>query len=683
MRLRVLSVSLIWFALLFAAISWVPRLREHQWLDAERQEFQRAVDNAVSELIAGPERFVFPAEGTSSGSNSGFQSDENVNSAGDLQSSTSNQLESQFDSNRFQRLIRSIETRRFLQVSSEPIDSAAQRSEVPRPEGYQFSGGFVNFFGRRELGGKAFLFRRTLEAPAFSSAAETILWVTIGLVGWGHACLAIWPVRSFLKDANAIFQALPVVLSERPLDGESMKGRLAEAFEPVAAIDQSFGLRNTSQLATALRATQHVLLERLSETSSLRFQNDRTYDLLSQLREGIISLNPELEIEVVNEAAQRFLAIQESPNIQSNTESRKLVEMVRIPEVLDIAKRTLQLQSPQRCDLVQPSVNRFLRISGLPLPHPMGKGVLLTIADVSDSVRAENMRREFTTSVSHELKTPLAAIRAFSETLLLGAIDDPDNNRRFVERIEEQSERLEGLVNDLLELSRIQSAANLDFETFSISDLFGTLSKAWKEIAITKSIAIEQTIECPDELLESNRYAISTILNNLLSNAIRYSPNGSTITMRASVGTELDLQQLEQEKSLASNTSAASMNTAPENLSNPDPSASNAISKEQDKPEHADSIEHPTFIVLSIADQGIGIHKEDQERIFERFFRVDRARTSNPNLAVGGSGLGLSIVRNLARAIGARTMVESKVGSGSIFSLWIPRKKTPTSSQSH
>jgi two-component system phosphate regulon sensor histidine kinase PhoR len=231
----------------------------------------------------------------------------------------------------------------------------------------------------------------------------------------------------------------------------------------------------------------------------------------------------------------------------------------------------------------------------------------------------ENYRRDFTANVSHELKTPLSAIKAYSETLLMGAIDDPDAAVRFVTSIGEQANRLDQLIRGLMQLSRIQTMPErLELAPIYLADIVRSVVREQSTVAESNQISIINHIE-EDEFADDHltvlaeHESLRTVFGNLLSNAIRYSKKGGTVEIKT------------------------------ENT--------------------------PDTIDLLVIDHGIGIPAEDINRIFERFYTVDKARSRDS----GGTGLGLSIVKHLTAAIGGNIRVSSVLGSGSTFRVSLKR----------
>jgi two-component system, OmpR family, phosphate regulon sensor histidine kinase PhoR len=269
---------------------------------------------------------------------------------------------------------------------------------------------------------------------------------------------------------------------------------------------------------------------------------------------------------------------------------------------------------------------------------PEATRLILTIEDLTELRRLETVRRDFVSHVSHELRTPLAAVKLLAETLLRALEDDPAAARTFAERIGVQIDHLSQMVVELLELSRIESGKiSLRSEPTDMAGLVEVVIDRMRPLAEAKQIALLATAPdgLPDVQIDANR--IGEVLVNLIHNAIKYTPEGGDVTigMRAS----------------------------------------------------CDALERPELVV-EVRDTGIGISEEDLERVFERFFKVDRSRArrdeprrplddgdqdSNPELnAAAGTGLGLAIAKHLVEMHGGRIWARSSPGRGSTFSFSLP-----------
>jgi two-component system phosphate regulon sensor histidine kinase PhoR len=227
--------------------------------------------------------------------------------------------------------------------------------------------------------------------------------------------------------------------------------------------------------------------------------------------------------------------------------------------------------------------------------------------------KLERIRKDFVINVSHELRTPLASIQGYTETLMDGALDDPDHNMRFLGIIRHNAERLARITSDLLTLSRIElKRREFHFEMREVNEFLTLAADIMQPIAARKEIRLEVQRAAEDCVACCDAEAVSQILSNLLDNAVKYTPVGGRIIVGASPGDE--------------------------------------------------------YVEIFVRDTGIGIPAEDLPRLFERFYRVDKARSRE----LGGTGLGLSIVKHLVFAHGGVTRVESRVGEGSTFCFTLP-----------
>lgn len=244
--------------------------------------------------------------------------------------------------------------------------------------------------------------------------------------------------------------------------------------------------------------------------------------------------------------------------------------------------------------------------------------VLQLQTEHSELEKLERIRKDFVINVSHELRTPLASIQGYTETLMDGAIDDRENNMRFLNIIRHNAERLTRLTADLLTLSRIElKTQEFRFATYDVNGLIGDILETVRPIAERKQIRLEQQPAAENTEAYCDSEALYQILSNLLDNAVKYTPENGTITVGA----------------------------------RPVVDARGA---------HR--------IEIFVRDSGPGIPPEDQPRLFERFYRVDKARSRE----LGGTGLGLAIVKHLVRAHGGEVRVESQLGHGATFLFTLP-----------
>lgn len=226
--------------------------------------------------------------------------------------------------------------------------------------------------------------------------------------------------------------------------------------------------------------------------------------------------------------------------------------------------------------------------------------------DITNLQKLENLRREFVANVSHELKTPITSIKGFAETLIEGAKNDEQSLDMFLNIILKESNRIESLVTDLLDLSHIEQQKELEINYMNLSELAINIIDNLQTQAYNKRIKIQSEIE-KDVIIEAHENKIAQVITNLLSNAINYSSEDNKVIVR--------------------------------------------VYRNDNK------------VYLEIQDYGIGISETDQKRIFERFYRVDKARSRDS----GGTGLGLSITKHIVEAHNGRIDVKSEPGKGSIF----------------
>jgi two-component system phosphate regulon sensor histidine kinase PhoR len=371
----------------------------------------------------------------------------------------------------------------------------------------------------------------------------------------------------------------------------------------------------------------HALNEtaaRLEQTiRTLTDERNRSAAILSSMVEGVAVVDEESRLRFVNDAFCRELGLSQEAARQINEsprrEGRPMVEMVRHSELLAVVQQALRGEAVARAEVAvgAPGTQRHFAVAAGPVRSASSSdgvtGAVLVLHDISELRRLERVRRDFVANVSHEFKTPLTAIQGFAETLLGGALDDAANRTRFLEIIREHASRLARLTDDLLRLSSIE-AGQLDFEMLpvSIPDLIESCVETARFRASQKKLALR--VECPEDLpkVRGDARRLAEILQNLLDNAVQYTPEGGQIIVRASAGSR--------------------------------------------------------GVGIAVADTGIGIPSDQLQRIFERFYRVDAARSRE----AGGTGLGLSIARHLAEAHGGRIEVQSAVGRGSTFTLIVP-----------
>jgi len=329
---------------------------------------------------------------------------------------------------------------------------------------------------------------------------------------------------------------------------------------------------------------------------------------LDTARESVLVVGPDLRVAAANQAAFTNFSRR-----GAGIEGRRLSEVIRDADLHDAFRWTLEQGEPSdlRVELISGDVRKF-EVYVSPFELEGRRHAIGYFHDVTQVERLEIIRQEFLSNISHELRTPLTSILAFVETLEDGAIDDTENNRRFLGVIRRNAERMRALISDILELSLIESGSvsietrEIDLKPF-VDAIFGDLSAkaAARQIALVNDVPTNTPATCDPIRLEQ-------MLTNLVDNAIKFNRDGGNVTLRAE----------------------------------------NSAGRCR----------------ISVADTGEGILPEHLNRIFERFYRADRARTSD----VGGTGLGLAIVKHLARLHGGEVSAVSVLGTGSTFTVELP-----------
>ena len=329
---------------------------------------------------------------------------------------------------------------------------------------------------------------------------------------------------------------------------------------------------------------------------------------LSALDDGVMILDHDQKLLYANPALARLAGEELSYII-----GRQLLEVIRSPELADLAA---QLSGANQARETEFSLLFPQKLILLASAYPIPEGAVVILRDVTEIKRLENLRHEFVANVSHELKTPLTAIRNYVETLLDGAVDDPSHKKAFLQKIEKNALNLSNLINDILAISKIEGRR--EYGTFSPVDLFKVAGKVAAELAdraAAKKISI-QLLGAADLFITNGvEDQLYRAMINLLDNAINYSPPGGTIKVACQ--------------------------------------------------RRGEAIE------FSVEDNGIGIPPEHLDRIFERFYRVDKGRSRE----LGGTGLGLAIVKHIMGLHSGFVRVESEEGKGSRFYLVFPQKE--------
>jgi two-component system phosphate regulon sensor histidine kinase PhoR len=386
------------------------------------------------------------------------------------------------------------------------------------------------------------------------------------------------------------------------------------------AANEDFNATMTRTVPTTwvpLRDALQLSRERLAESlSKAREEKAVLVSMLNAMTEGIIAIDANARILLVNRVALSVLGV---PAMQSpeEYEGEYLVTLVRDPRLNELVDRVLATGRPMADDTEIHATRKVCSVSVAPvIENGRVRGVVAAISDQTALKQLERVRQDFVTNVSHELKTPIAAIRGWAETLNSGMFDVPEDLKEPVETIHRQSERLSDLVNDLMTLARVESSGVRDEgEMVDIKAVIEKVKQGLSDRLDEKVIELDVSVDPGAQFFPAGGKGMSYIIRNLLDNAVKYSEPSTTVWISTSL---------------------------------------------------ADDGEHQ---VLEVTDEGAGIERHHLARIFERFYRVDAGRSRE----LGGTGLGLSIVKNFATAFGGRVEVESEVGKGSTFRVIFPR----------
>jgi two-component system phosphate regulon sensor histidine kinase PhoR len=361
------------------------------------------------------------------------------------------------------------------------------------------------------------------------------------------------------------------------------------------------------ELARSLNLISEEIKDKIGKIDS---EQAKLNLVLSSMFEGVIVTDSSEKIILMNPSLRKLFFV------DTNPEGKNPLEVIRNTAVQDIVDRIIQ--GRQRLATEEITVNtpeeKILKVNGVPIVRNNEfEGAILVFHDITELRRLEQIRQDFVANVSHELRTPISSIKGYAETLLEGALEDKDNAKEFISIIYHDSNRLANLINDLLDLSKIESGKmKMNFVSLNPISVIKRATTIIENQAKTKSITLRFNIPSSLPKIKADETRISQVLINLLDNAIKYTPENGSVTIST-------------------------------NITN-------------------------NFLEIDIIDTGIGISENDLPRIFERFYRVDKARSRE----LGGTGLGLSIVKHIVQAHSGQVWVKSELGLGSTFSFTIP-----------
>ncbi len=364
------------------------------------------------------------------------------------------------------------------------------------------------------------------------------------------------------------------------------------------------------ELGSLARSLNRMAAQLRDSLDQLSMESARREAILSSMAEGVLAVDQHMRITFCNESFARVTCIpvpipQRAP----------LLEVVRDAGLFDMLAQVLASEQPLKGRLELPAANgRSFEVQVAPLSASPRQGAIAVLHDITDLERLERVRKDFVANVSHELRTPLAAIRGYADTLIDGALEDPENNRKFLEIISAQAAQLNNIASDLLMLSELESdrAEAGKPERFFVHNVVDNALRTVESEARMRDVRVIRG-QMEEASVSGSKIRLEQALVNLLDNAIKFNrPFGEV---------RIDITRVPDRR-----------------------------------------------VCIMVADTGIGIPSGVLSRIFERFYRVDKARSRS----VGGTGLGLSIVKHVLERMNGRITVDSELGKGSVFTVTLP-----------
>ncbi|MEK4217823.1 MULTISPECIES: two-component system histidine kinase PnpS [Bacillus] len=361
------------------------------------------------------------------------------------------------------------------------------------------------------------------------------------------------------------------------------------------------------------RAMNSLAVDLMEMTRTQEMQRDRLLTVIENIGSGLIMIDGRGFINLVNRSyAKQF-------HVNPNQMLRRLYhDAFEHEEVIQLVEEIFMTET-KKCKLLRLPIKierRYFEVDGVPImgPDDEWKGIVLVFHDMTETKKLEQMRKDFVANVSHELKTPITSIKGFTETLLDGAMEDKEALSEFLSIILKESKRLQSLVQDLLDLSKIeQQNFTLSIETFDAAKMLADIETLLKHKATERGISLQLNVPKDPLYVAGDPHRLKQVFLNLVNNALTYTPEKGSVAINVKPG--------------------------------------------------------ETEIQIEVSDTGIGIQKEEIPRIFERFYRVDKDRSRNS----GGTGLGLAIVKHLIEAHEGKIDVTSEPGRGTVFTVTLKR----------
>ena len=358
----------------------------------------------------------------------------------------------------------------------------------------------------------------------------------------------------------------------------------------------------------------NFMMETMENTiEEVEYKHLQLTSVLKSISHGILVIDIDGNIILINDEARKMI----KSKCIGKEEGKNIKQVIHVEKILNGIEKYIgsKENNCEKLKLEDETVYK-LKIDPVYLQNSKNAiiGSIINIENITEIVKLENMRRDFVANVSHELKTPLTSINGFVETLIINEDLPSDKRNRFLAIIQKESDRLKRLIEDILLLSSIESKNNLVTENVLLYNIFKEVYEMISYIASSKHIKIYYNFEDEKVAIQAYGDYIKQLFLNLIDNAIKYTPEGGTVII-------------------------------------------NQFTRNNE-------------ITIEVIDNGVGIPKEDQDKIFQRFYRVDKARSRS----VGGTGLGLAITKHIVNSLQGNISVESKLGEGSKFIVTIPTK---------
>ncbi|MCA9089367.1 MAG: PAS domain-containing protein [Planctomycetaceae bacterium] len=437
--------------------------------------------------------------------------------------------------------------------------------------------------------------------------AQTLLWQCCAAAIAGAGCC--WVAQTNLSAlVNTQIESLQKLGQNLPLEQQRVPTLYLDRADIFGDWERQWN-RTADEVCRYAEGLRHGIRELEDNRALLE-------TVLGTMSEGLVAIDGQRRILFLNQAARKLLSLPGREVV-----GRAIWELLRSKQLLAHVEESMGSSDVQKLQIELSRQKTIVEVSTVPLPLDPVPGLMIVLRDVTELRRLERSRREFFSSVSHELKTPLTSIQCYADTLLEGALEDPQNNRVFLERIVEQSERLNELIQDILRLARIES----EFDQLNLSPVrIGLIATECvnERVAVARSRDVTLHVESTEtaHVVLAEPAGLRSIIENLVNNAINYNHPGGQVFVRWFAA---DAQ-----------------------------------------------------VVLEVEDTGIGIAEEHVEHVFERFYRVSKARSRDD----GGTGLGLAIVKHLVQLFHGTIELESHLGRGTLFRLRFPlhSEESPT-----